>query len=201
MFGAPPRDAPNSAKNPQTLASDLLTFTTDARSAKIPDLLGPGPTGDVRESGGGGPVEAVFWIEGVRTQWRVRGDSWVIGPDIEGGGAGAEAVETALKGRMRGSGEGWGWERERVAHFWGMNSEQIKRLGGAAPGMVISGGEGEGDGEVNEEEAKRNFRVVVVRPAEVECVDLTDNENSKRWIYTLVEKEGKGKWKREELYP
>ncbi|KAL5352178.1 hypothetical protein ACLOAV_002124 [Pseudogymnoascus australis] len=177
MFGS-------SARGAAAAASDLLTFTTDVRSSKVPDILGPGQ-GDRRASGGGGTVEAVFWVEGVRTQWRIRGDAWVLGPDVGGEAEGAEAVRSALRGRMRGGGEGWGFEGEWEKQFAGMGRELKKGLAGPPPG-----------------EAKRNFRLVVVRPTEVECVDLTDPEVSKRWIYTFVEREdGEGQWKREELNP
>ena len=107
-------------------------------------------------------------------------------------------MKLALKGRMR-VGEGWGWEGEREAYFAAMGRELKKGLAGPPPGEVSKGGE---QGEFDEEKAKRNFRLVVVRPAEVECVDLTDPEISKRWIYTFVEREGgKGEWKMEELNP
>lgn len=192
MFGSGPRGAPSAA------ISDLLTFTTDVRSGKIPDILGPGQA-DRRASGGGGRVEAVFWVKGVNMQWRVRGDAWVLGPDIGGAGVGAEAVRSALKGRMRGVGEGWRWEGEWERQFEGMGRELKKGLAGPPPGEVSNGEEG---GEFDEEKAKGNFRLVVLRPAEVECVDLTDPEISKRWIYTFVEREGgEGEWKREELNP
>ncbi|OBU00520.2 hypothetical protein VE01_01407 [Pseudogymnoascus verrucosus] len=190
MFGSGPRGA---AKGPQTASSDLLTFTTDVRSAKVPDLLGPGQE-DRRASGGGGRVELVFWVKEVNMQWRIRGDGWVLGPDVGGRGEGAEAVKEALKGRLGEVGEEWGWEGEWERQFEGMGRELKKGLAGPPPGEVKKGVEG---GEFDEEKAKGNFRLVVVRPAEVECVDLTDPESSKRWIYTFVE----GEWKREELNP
>ncbi|KFY13343.1 hypothetical protein V492_03331 [Pseudogymnoascus sp. VKM F-4246] len=96
-------------------------------------------------------------------------------------------------------GDEWGWEGERDAYYGAMGKELKKGLAGPTPGEVSKGGEGEG---FDEEKAKGNFRLVVVRPAEVECVDLTDPESSKRWIYTFVESDGgKGAWKREELNP
>jgi pyridoxamine 5'-phosphate oxidase len=38
---------------------------------------------DKHGSGGGGPVEAVFWMAEAKTQWRITGDAFVIGPDID----------------------------------------------------------------------------------------------------------------------
>lgn len=143
-------------------------------------------------------MEAVFWIEAVKTQWRVRGDAWVIGPDIEGGADGARAVKEALKGRMWGSGMDWDWERERMAQFWGLTEALRKGFGGPTPGTVIPREER----ILDEKEAQQNFRLVVIRPTEVECVDLTDEDDAKRWIYTFVEKnDGEGDWERKELYP
>ena len=54
--------------------------------------------------------------------------------------------------------------------------------------------------------ARENFRVVVIRPEEVEMLDLTDPATARRKLYTFVVKkdpgaEGKGEWKEEELWP
>lgn len=54
--------------------------------------------------------------------------------------------------------------------------------------------------------ARENFRVVVIRPEEVEQLDISDPATARRWRYTfVVEKgqgrEGKGEWKTEELWP
>lgn len=50
--------------------------------------------------------------------------------------------------------------------------------------------------------SRKNFRVVVVRPEQVELLDLTDYENARRWTWTLVE-DGKqlGRWEEVELWP
>ena len=47
--------------------------------------------------------------------------------------------------------------------------------------------------------AKKNFRVVVIRPFEVESLDLTDPSKARRWKYTYGDKEGE--WTSEELWP
>jgi len=55
---------------------------------------------------------------------------------------------------------------------------------------------------VGEEEVRGNFRVVVIRPMEVERVDLTDEQRARRWLYTFVEGDGVvGEWRVEELWP
>ena len=55
--------------------------------------------------------------------------------------------------------------------------------------------------------ARSNFRVVVIKPEEMEQLDISDPATARRWKYTfVVEKghgsgEGKGEWKSEELWP
>lgn len=54
--------------------------------------------------------------------------------------------------------------------------------------------------------ARANFRVVVIKPEEVEQLDLRDPAKARRTLYKFeVEKgqgaEGKGEWKSEELWP
>lgn len=54
--------------------------------------------------------------------------------------------------------------------------------------------------------ARKNFRVVVIRPEEVEQLDLSDPSRARRWKFTFVgekeETEGTvGEWKMEELWP
>ena len=54
--------------------------------------------------------------------------------------------------------------------------------------------------------AREHFRVVIIKPEEVEQLDLSDPATSRRRKYTfVVEKgpgaEGRGEWKTEELWP
>ncbi len=54
--------------------------------------------------------------------------------------------------------------------------------------------------------ARANFRVVIIKPEEVEQTDISDPAKARRYRYTfVVEKgqgaEGKGEWKMEELWP
>ena len=93
----------------------------------------------VQGSGGGGPVEAVWWIKDTGTQWRVRGEAFVVGEDIEDtkegeGSSGVRTVRSEVGRRMRRVDEGerkgeegegdWSWGRELTAHF-----------GNCSPGM------------------------------------------------------------------
>jgi len=84
----------------------------------------------VQGSGGGGPVEAVWWIKDTGTQWRIKGEAFVVGKDVDGGeSSGVRTVKSEVGRRMRRTeGEGhekdWSWERELTAHF-----------GNCSPGM------------------------------------------------------------------
>lgn len=94
----------------------------------------------VQGSGGGGPVEAVWWIKDVGTQWRIRGTAFVVGRDIEETrgdlpgkvSSGVRVVKSEIGRRMRvlqgeekeGSEGEWSWGRELTGHF-----------GNCSPGM------------------------------------------------------------------
>ena len=54
--------------------------------------------------------------------------------------------------------------------------------------------------------ARENFRVVIIKPDEVEQTDLSDPTKARRWLYTFVVKPGeggeeRGRWEVEELWP
>ena len=56
--------------------------------------------------------------------------------------------------------------------------------------------------------ARENFRVVIIKPDEVEQTDISDPVKARRWKYTFVaaegpddESKGQGKWESEELWP
>ena len=85
----------------------------------------------VQGSGGGGSVEAAFWIKEVGTQWRMRGTAWVVDRDIEETRgdlpgkvtSGVRAVKSEVGRRMRivegaeGKEGDWSWGRELTGHF------------------------------------------------------------------------------------
>ena len=76
-------------RNPRVYESDLPTFTTDVRMEKVAQIFGSSAghavsADQTQGSGGGGPVEAVWWVEETSTQWRVRGRAYVVSDDIEG---------------------------------------------------------------------------------------------------------------------
>jgi len=47
--------------------------------------------------------------------------------------------------------------------------------------------------------ARKNFRVVVIKPEEVEQLDLSDPKTARRQLYTFDD--STGDWKHEELWP
>jgi len=47
--------------------------------------------------------------------------------------------------------------------------------------------------------ATKNFRVVVIKPEEVESLDLSDPEKARRQVYKYDE--SSGKWTHEETWP
>jgi pyridoxamine 5'-phosphate oxidase len=223
MWGSLPENKHNEArKNDKVYDSDMLTFTTDARMEKVTQIFassaGHGEVEQSQGSGGGGPVEAVFWIKDVMTQWRFKGEAYIIGPDIEGTGEESSGVRT-VKSRV---GEGmrvvkekckgdWSWQREVGAHFGNLSPGMRGSFKNPAPGTPVGTspkpGEGLGQkvsGPLEEDEvARRNFRVVVIKANEVEQLDLTEPDKARRWRFTYVGPEGGGlgEWNKEELWP
>lgn len=212
MWASLPKNDKNKAPlNPDAFESDCLTLTTDARMAKVPELFDSGETGDSpvsSSSGGGGPVEAMFWVAETGTQWRLRGHAWVLshadigGADDAGSSPGAKAVREAISARMRPTsttttttgGEGWSWEREVEAQFGNLSPGMRGSFKNPPPGTprAKEPGPGEGLGQkvgdelLKDEVARRNFRVVVIVPEEVDTWDGKDADNQKRFIYTYV---------------
>jgi pyridoxamine 5'-phosphate oxidase len=209
-------------QNERVYESDMLTITTDVRMAKVPELFasgaGHGTIEQSQGSGGGGPVECVFWAKEVMTQWRIRGSGYVIGPDIEGPeseSSGVRTVKSVLGERMRvvkeEGKEGWSWKKEVNAHFENLSPGMRGSFKNPSPGRSVSipvKGEGEALGQkvtggLEDELAQKNFRVVVIRPEEVEQVDLTEPDKARRWNYKFVGAEGDnvGEWTVEEQWP
>jgi pyridoxamine 5'-phosphate oxidase len=53
--------------------------------------------------------------------------------------------------------------------------------------------------DLNDETARRNFRVVIIRPDEVESVDLSDPSSSRRQVYKYDRQSGE--WSHQECWP
>lgn len=124
--------------NPPVYGSDCPTFTSDVRMEKVGDIF-ESCKGNVEDetqklgSGGGGPVEAVWWVADKGQQWRVRGNCYIVGDDIEGTGkegnenlSGVRTVKSEVGRRMRVVGDEekvkeWSWQTEVTGQFGHMS--------------------------------------------------------------------------------
>jgi pyridoxamine 5'-phosphate oxidase len=203
-------------QNPKVYESDCPTFTTDARMNKAFDIFATGKGKGNREqsrsgTGGGGPVEAMYWVKDVMTQWRIRGKCWVISADdVEGRtdavqNSGTVSMKAEVGRYMRrvdgnnGSDEDWSYRREVVNHFENLSPMMRGTFKNPPPGEPVDDKSKVGKGEKlgqqagsleDEDLARSNFRVVVITPEEVEAVDVSDPSASKRWIWTIAEESG-----------
>jgi pyridoxamine 5'-phosphate oxidase len=159
------------------------------------------------------------------TQWRIRGLGYVVGPDIEGEGeesSGVRTVKSKLGERMKvvkeEGKEAWSWQREVNAHFENLSPAMRGTFKNPTPGVAVGKPVENPDlklaqqvsGGLEDETARKNFRIVVIRPDEVEQVELQDPDKTRRWKYTFVgeglieERDGVkqvGEWTVEELWP
>ncbi|KAI0191694.1 FMN-binding split barrel-related protein [Xylaria flabelliformis] len=216
----PKNDAP---LNPEGVwESDLLTFTTDARMDKMEELgkKTEAPVKSTEEklkgSGGGAPVEAMFWASKPAVQWRVRGRAYVLAPDIESSSEGRE-VMTLLKSRMRkpphtGEEKEWSFAREITAHFGNLSPIMRGSFRNPPPGRPVASPVEPGEGlklgqkvtDLEDPVARANFRVVVIVPDEIDQADLSDPEHGRRWLHTYVgagHGKGHGEWETTEVWP
>jgi len=197
--------------NPTIYESDCPTFTTDGRMSKVLDIFASGNAQDDLAhrrsgSGGGGPVEAVYFIRDTMTQWRIQGKCWLVAADdIEGEGDSNPnfgRVKAEVGRYMRPVGEhaskrsDWSWKREVENHFENMSPAMRGTFKNPPPGKPIIADGGETSGEAlgqeaghlrDEELARRNFRVCIITPEQVEQVDLHDPSRTRRWVYALVD--------------
>jgi pyridoxamine 5'-phosphate oxidase len=163
-------------------------------------------------TGGGGPVEAVYWVKDVMTQWRIRGKCWLVAADdVDGGTHAAQNSGTVsmkaevrrymrrIAGKENDSDQNWSWRREVVNNFENLSPMMRGTFKNPPPGQPLNDkskvGEGEKLGQkaghLDEEEiARSNFRVAIITPEEVEAVDLSDPSGNKRWIWTLAKESG-----------
>ncbi|KAI3553325.1 hypothetical protein CABS03_12692 [Colletotrichum abscissum] len=207
--------------NPPLYESDLLTLTTDARMAKVPDFLtSNGEKDDVKKSGGGGPVEACFWTD-AKVQWRIRGEAFLLGPDIDSS-SGAKALREHLLARMRTvtpadakrrreqdipsgktvigtSEQDWSFAREVTAHFGNLSPMMRGTFRNPVPGTSRAANPpsdtlklGQKVEDLEDEVARENFRVVVIVPTEVDQTDLSASEDPRRYLYRFVGAEAEG---------
>ncbi|KAI9759753.1 MAG: hypothetical protein M4579_002138 [Chaenotheca gracillima] len=223
MWAELPENKHNTApRNPEGIyESALPTLTSDARMEKVPEVFatsaGKGEPDQATGSGGGGPVEAVFWVKEVMTQWRVRGEAFVVAPDIEDGdgeSSGVRTVKSEIGQRMQlksGDEKDWSWGTELTAHFGNLSPGMRGSFKNPPPGTPVSvptapdQSLGQKINDLHDPLARQNFRVMIIRPDEVEQLDLSDPAKARRWRFTYIgegEQDGKiGDWKKEELWP
>ncbi|KAJ2907364.1 hypothetical protein MKZ38_003221 [Zalerion maritima] len=209
----PPNERNPAPKNSPDYESDMPSFTTDVRTEKIAELTGTGDGAVARTSsstmgsGGGGPVEAVFWVPDTMTQWRLRGTAYIIAPDIETekGCFAREVLEKKMRPKGSSDGCSWSWTRELTAHFGNMSPKMRGSFRNPLPGAPRDNepkdprlGLGQEVSDLEDEIARENFRVVVIVPGEVDQVDL---EGQRRWIHRCVESGEEEKWETCEVWP
>ena len=210
MWCSMPANPRNPApRNPPVFESDHLTLTTDARMDKAREIVPSLAEGEVAGTGGGGAFEAVFWAPAAMTQWRFSGTAYLLGPDVESGDVPAAAVREVLKRGMRRVGEGeFGWEKEVTAHFGNLSPLMRGTFRNPPSGKPVAEGDG-GEGlklgqrveDLHDDVARRNFRVVVLVPEEVDKVDLSDSERGRRWRFRDVGGPDESSWETVELWP
>jgi len=211
-------DAP---KNERIYESDLPTFTTDVRMQKPFEIFSSssGHADDeklVQGSGGGGPCEAVWWVKDVMTQWRMKGQAFIVGPDIEGEGeqskesSGVRTTKSEVGTRMKvikeDGKENWSWKTELTGHFGNVSPGMRGTFANPPPGQPVDQpydeknlALGQKVEDLHDTTARKNFRVVIIRPDEVESVDLSDPSKARRQVYKYDT--SNGTWSHEETWP
>ncbi|KAK3716198.1 hypothetical protein LTR37_006643 [Vermiconidia calcicola] len=208
-------------KNERVYESELPTFTSDVRMNKPFELFASssGHADDMKQvqgSGGGGPCEAVWWVKEVMVQWRIKGEAFVVGNDIEGEGeqskesSGVRTVKSEVGARMHvvkeDGKDDWSWKTELTGHFGNMSPGLRGSFVAPPPGQRVDKPYddknlklGEKVEDLHAPVARENFRVVIIRPEEVESVDLSDPSKSRRQVYKYDSQTGE--WSHEECWP
>lgn len=208
----------NAPRNPGVFESDLITFTTDVRMQKVNDLfatsLGKADRdGLIQGSGGGGPVEAVWWVKGEGMQWRVRGNAFVIhSADIENNdeSSGVRTVKSEVGSMMRVVQEGkegeWSWKKEVDGHFGNLSPGMRGSFKAPPPGRPSDKPFDKAKNQLatkvdslDDEAARENFRVVVIKPSWVERTDISGTLDARRHQYEY--QPSSGEWTLTETWP
>lgn len=232
-----PEDERNPApRNPKVYESDCPTFSTDVRMEKVAQIFSTGAghaenNDQIQGSGGGGPVEAVYWVTETGTQWRIRGRAYVIADDIEADGesSGVRTVKSEVGKRMRvltapEQEKDWSWQKELTAFFGnqspGIKGAYLQDIHGVPdlnvlgsfrnppPGQLVTDPYdkdlklGLKIDDIHDPVARKNFRLVVIVPDYVEQTDISDPSKARRLRYIFDQStEANPGWKTEELWP
>jgi len=220
MWAELPENKHNDAPmNPRIYETEMPTFTTDVRMEKVGQIFATSSGHADKESliqgsGGGGPIEAVFWVkdEGIMTQWRFKGEAFIVGLDIEGDteSSGVRTVRSEVGSRMRVVEQGkegeWSWLREMDGHFGNCAPGMRGSFKNPPPGKPVSEPYddnkyklGEKVEDLHDEIARKNFRVVIIKPESVEKTDLSDPAKARRILYTY--QADTSDWKETEEWP
>lgn len=188
--------------NPSVFESDMLTFTTDTRMEKLSHL-----------ESSGNAIEAVFWLKDLMTQWRIKGTAYAIG-NPQGEAAEDERhsrqeVQKALRETKNSDTSKWTWERAVTKYFANHSPVARGSFRNPPPGQPKDQTPSSSDlklgqkvTDLHDPVARSNFRVVIIRPEEVERLDLTDQENGKRWNWKVTDADGTGsRWEEIEVWP
>ncbi|KAJ5754932.1 hypothetical protein N7533_004475, partial [Penicillium manginii] len=192
--------------NPETYESDMLCFTTDIRMEKLDQLETSGHA-----------VEAVFWLKDLMTQWRVKGKAFAIGDprggDFDGEKDAREDLHASLrvKENYGGSIGDWTWERAVTKYF--ANHSPLARGSFKFPSPGLPRSQAPNDpalkmgqivADLHDPVARANFRVVVIQPEEVERLDISNQEDMRRWKWTRGSNEAEkeqSNWIETEVWP
>ncbi|DAA72923.1 TPA_exp: Uncharacterized protein A8136_4848 [Trichophyton benhamiae CBS 112371] len=190
--------------NPRKYESDLLSITTDARSGKVKHILSGNEVG--------GPVECLLWSPKAFAQWRIKGKAYVVG------GSCSDTME--LKARQEveqylrlkeDTDKPWSWEKEMTTQFANLSPAMRDTFRQALPGLPKSGpapelqDSGKGLVDLTDPVARKNFRVVVIKPEEVEYIhdEGPGNIRNERFRWKLVPSDSQYTWRwvEEQLWP
>ncbi len=113
--------------------------------------------------------------------------------------------------------ESWSWNTELTAHFGNLNPMMRGSFKNPTPGSPVSVPPkdsslslGQKVMDLHDKVARSNFRLIIIKPDEVEQVDLSNPAEARRWNFTYVGPNGGkdsqagedvGEWKKEELWP
>ncbi|KAF3384655.1 hypothetical protein F1880_002755 [Penicillium rolfsii] len=195
--------------NPNVFESDLLTFTTDIRMEKLGQLESTGNN-----------IEAMFWLKEVMVQWRIKGKAYSIGSPSSEEESGlrpelfeALRVKDDYRGDLSADADKWKWEKAVTKYFANHSPVMRGSFRNPPPGQPRSQLPSNSDlklgqkvTDLHDQVARKNFRVVLILPEEVEQLDLSDLDDVRRqkWTLTMGEDDEDGPhghWEEVELWP